>query len=312
MTAIVGREDNLVGLADPIVGDIEQITDLIVQAQLPFFLGDVLADHDHAILLLTGVWAIGELGHLLALQAQDLEATLAHDLVLDVVGPVTQAGHGLVTGWALQLLPGPIRQLLGPCHEIGFVVIAEDERDSPIGIPAIKVFGLREVGIAAQAHALEAAAQTGGGGSVESVGRTFMGGTVAGAIDDAQDLTRVGQGHDEDVITPDAVVGDVHAPFALARGRNQRAVGVKDGLLEEGGGLVLPDANTHLIENILQAVEVGHREASAEIASRGGIGDALGAKGVKIIDIVASQFDVLQAIAVTQGVEGDVEDVIGF
>src|ERR1700722_4815686 len=30
------------------------------------------------------------------------------------------------------------------------------------------------------------------------------------------------------------------------------------------------------------------------------------------MDIVASQFDVLQALAVTQGVEGDVEDVIGF
>ena len=54
------------------------------------------------------------------------------------------------------------------------------------------------------------------------------------------------------------------------------------------------------------------REASAEIARGGGIGDALGAQSVEIIDIVASQFDVLQAIAVAQGVEGEVEDMIGF
>ena len=38
---------------------------------------------------------------------------------------------------------------------------------------------------------------------------------------------------------------------------------------------MLPDAHAHVIEKILQEVEVGHREASAEVAGGGGIGDAL-------------------------------------
>ena len=53
-----------------------------------------------------------------------------------------------------------------------------------------------------------------------------MRGAVAGTIDDAQDLTGVGQGNDENMITPDTVVGDVHAVFALAGGGHQGAIGV--------------------------------------------------------------------------------------
>ena len=53
------------------------------------------------------------------------------------------------------------------------------------------------------------------------------------------------------------------------------------------------------------------REASAEIACGGGIGDALGTEGIEEVDIVAAQFDVLQTIAATEGIEGDVEDMIG-
>ena len=53
-------------------------------------------------------------------------------------------------------------------------------------------------------------------------------------------------------------------------------------------------------------------EASAEVAGRGGIGNALGAQGIEKDVVVAAQFDVLQAIAVAQGVVGEVEDMIGF
>ena len=147
---------------------------------------------------------------------------------------------------------------------------------------------------------------------VEGRGRAFMRGTIAGTIDEAQDFASVGQGDDQGMITPDAVVGDVHALFALAGGGHQGAVGVEDGLVEETGGLVLPDADADLIEDVLQEVDVGHGEASAKIAGGSGVGNALGAEGIEKVDIVAAQFDVLQTIAVTQGVEGEVEHMIGF
>ena len=81
---------------------------------------------------------------------------------------------------------------------------------------------------------------------------------------------------------------------------------------KEAGGLVLPNADADIVIDVLQGVDVGHGEASAEIAGGGWIGDALGAQSVEIIDIIASQFDVLQTIAVAQGVEGEVEHMIGF
>ena len=171
---------------------------------------------------------------------------------------------------------------------------------------------MREVGVTTKAYALEAAPKTSGGGHVEGSGGALMGGAIAGTIDDAQDLAGVGQGHDENLIAPDAVVGDVHAAFALSGGGHQGAIGIQEGLVEEGGGLMLPNANAHVIEKVLQEVDVGNREASAEVARGRRIGDALGSQGVEIVDIVAAQFQVLQAIAVTQVVESDVQDVIGF
>ena len=54
------------------------------------------------------------------------------------------------------------------------------------------------------------------------------------------------------------------------------------------------------------------REAAAEVARGGRIGDAAGAQGIEEDFVVAAQFDVLQAGAVAQGVVGEVEDVIGL
>ena len=54
------------------------------------------------------------------------------------------------------------------------------------------------------------------------------------------------------------------------------------------------------------------REAAAEVAGGGGVGDAAGAQGVEEDLVVAAQFDVLEAGAVAQGVVGDVEDVVGL
>ena len=55
MATIVGREDDFMGGAGPIVGDVEEVANLVVQHDLAFLLGDVFADHDHAIGLLASV-----------------------------------------------------------------------------------------------------------------------------------------------------------------------------------------------------------------------------------------------------------------
>ena len=75
---------------------------------------------------------------------------------------------------------------------------------------------------------------------------------------------------------------------------------------------MLPDTDADIVIDVLEAVDASHIEAPAEIASRGGIGNAAGAQGVEIVDIIASQFHVLHAVTTAQSVEGKVEDVIGL
>ena len=82
----------------------------------------------------------------------------------------------------------------------------------------------------------KAAAKTGGDGAVQGLGGAFVGGTIAGAIDEAQHLAGVGQADDQGMIAPGAVVGDVHALFAFGGGGHQGAVGIEDGLIEERAG----------------------------------------------------------------------------
>ena len=73
-----------------------------------------------------------------------------------------------------------------------------------------------------------------------------------------------------------------------------------------------PNADAHVVIDILECVDGIFAEASTEIAGGGGIGNALGAEGVEEVDIVAAQLDVLEAIAVAKSVVGEIEDMIGF
>jgi hypothetical protein len=53
-------------------------------------------------------------------------------------------------------------------------------------------------------------------------------------------------------------------------------------------------------------------ETAAEVAGGGRIGNTSSAEGVEKVLIMAPQFDVLQASAVTERVVGEVKDVVGF
>src|SRR5262249_28073998 len=151
-----------------------------------------------------------------------------------------------------------------------------------------------------------------GRGAVGRRGGAFVRGTVARAVQQPEHFAGVGQGQDQGVVTPGAVVSDVHALLALAGGSYQRAVHVDDGQRQEVVRLLPPEALADFVEDVLQGVDVGRGEAAAEVAGRGRVGDASGAQGIEKDGIVAAQLDVLQTGALTEGVVGDIEDMIGL
>src|SRR5512147_1082109 len=97
------------------------------------------------------------------------------------------------------------------------------------------------------------------------------------------------------MVAPGAVVSDLDALRAAGAGSDERAIDVEDGLLEELGGLLLPDLDACQIEGVLEDLDVLSREAPAEIARAGGVGDAVGAEGVQEDEVIAPQFDVVEA-----------------
>jgi hypothetical protein len=107
-------------------------------------------------------------------------------------------------------------------------------------------------------------------------------------------------------------VGDVHAPLALARGFDQEAIHVEEGLVEEIGGLLGPHAHADIVDRILQLAEGGLIKAAAEVAGGGRVGEALGPQGIQEDFILAAEFEILQAGAVAQGVVGEGQDMVGL
>src|SRR3984957_16852367 len=112
------------------------------------------------------------------------------------------------------------------------------------------------------------------------------------------------------MITPNAVVGDVHAELALAQGFDQRAVHVDAGQVEERRRLPSPDPLANAVENVDQGMHVGGAEATTEIAGGRRIGDAQSPERVEVDFILTTQFEVLQTGAVAQRVVGQVEHMV--
>ena len=91
---------------------------------------------------------------------------------------------------------------------------------------------------------------------------------------------------------PSALVRDVHALFALARGGHQRAVHVDRGLSQERLGLPRPDLAARVVEHILQRLNVMWLKAAAEIAGRGRVGNAASAQRVEQGFVLSPQFQI--------------------
>ncbi len=201
-----------------------------------------------------------------------------------------------------------------PYHDSDHVlnIEPEDEFDVAGFIPAIEMLGLAEVGIAPQGDSPKAALAA----QVDRFVQVDMGllvrGTVPTAIDQVERFGRVGQRDEQGMITPDPVVIDVNALLALGVGWNHRAVGFDDRCVEEFGGLLSPDAQPRPINEIHQVQDVSHGEAAAEVAGGGRVWDTLSSERVEIHHIIASQFEVFEALAADENIEGDVQDMVGI
>ena len=174
------------------------------------------------------------------------------------------------------------------------------------------MFRLREFGVSTQQDAAKAAAEAHRRGLIDQRRRPLVRRPIAGPVDDAQDFAGVGQGQHQGVITPRPIVGDVHATLALARGLDQKAVHVQAGLLEEGRGLVRPDFQTRVVDDVEEGLNAVRGKAPTEVSRGGGVGEASSAQGVQQDFIVAKEFQVLQASAAAQGQIGQGEHVVGF
>jgi hypothetical protein len=110
----------------------------------------------------------------------------------------------------------------------------EDEPDV-LTVPSIQMGAVGEVGVAAEGDPAGVGLYQ-GDGPVDPLNAALMTGCVAGAVHQIENLLGVGQGYDKRRITPDPLVRDVHALFALAESPGDRSIHIVVGLVEEPSG----------------------------------------------------------------------------
>src|ERR1700722_19502460 len=104
------------------------------------------------------------------------------------------------------------------------------------------------------------------------------------------------------MVAPDAIVRQIHAFLAGAPSAGDRTIGLDNGVLKESCGLLLPDEQAFVVDDLHQGCDALGLETPEKIASGGGVRDTLGAQGVQKVLIVAEQFEVRQGGSADQGV----------
>src|ERR1700730_2518127 len=97
LAAVIVREDNLLGRAVLIVGQVEEVSVVIEKVllrRLTHF--PVLADDDETIRVPAGLWAIRHLAHPLINQSNVLEAAVFDHLLFDPLAPRPWLGSDLI------------------------------------------------------------------------------------------------------------------------------------------------------------------------------------------------------------------------
>ncbi len=150
-------------------------------------------------------------------------------------------------------------------------------------------------------------------GPIHLAGGPLVRGPVARAVHQPQHFARLGQAEDERVVAPGAVVGDVHAGLARAGGSRPACRPCRWWPGRRRTRVARPRPLRRATSMASwRASRWAWREAAAEVAGGGGVGDAARAEGIEEGVVVAAEFDVLEAGAVAQRVVGDVEDVVGL
>ncbi len=96
------------------------------------------------------------------------------------------------------------------------------------------------------------------------------------AIEQVQGLRRIGQPDQERMVTPLAVVGDVHSLLALGVGLHDGAVSIQGRLLEKLVRLPSPGPQPRFVDGVYQAEDFGLGEATAEVSGGCRVGDSSG------------------------------------
>jgi hypothetical protein len=83
----------------------------------------------------------------------------------------------------VQGFPGPGGQILSAGFQIGEGFEAEEKADPRIIVPAVQLFGLRELAVAPQQDAAKTTPETNRQGLVDLFGGSFLRGPIARAVD---------------------------------------------------------------------------------------------------------------------------------
>ena len=174
------------------------------------------------------------------------------------------------------------------------------------------MLGLGDAGVAPHQDRAEARPTDQGDGPVQELVSPFLGGAVATAIEQVKRFGRIGQRDHQRMVAILPVIGEIHPLFALGITGHEATIGLEDRLGEELGWLLGPDPQPRLVDRGHQGQDVVLGETAAEVAGGGRVRDALGSQRVEVDLVVAPQFEVLDAQAPGEDVEGDVQDMVGF
>ena len=185
-------------------------------------------------------------------------------------------------------------------------------RQDPI-VPGIQILVLGDPRVSPQEDLAEAGPNAQRDRLVQVLAGPLLRGAIAAAIEQEQGFRRIGQRDQERMVTPPAVVADVHSLLALGIGLHDGAIGVQDRLIEKRVGLLSPDPQPRFIDGVHQGEDIGlGREAAAEVPGGRRVGDSFGSQGIEVDLIVASQFEVFDSLAAGEEIECDVEHMVGF
>ena len=84
VATIVGTEHDLAGCHLPVIGNVDDVPNVVEQNLLAFLDRQVLANHHHAVRRLARSGLVGKLRHVFRLQTDVLEPPLDDDSFLDV------------------------------------------------------------------------------------------------------------------------------------------------------------------------------------------------------------------------------------